>query len=685
MQGTTSVAGKPKALTNVCGQRHLADMDLAAVGHHLLNMNTPTPSFLADKGLSLLLFGGKGGVGKTSCAVATALKLAQTAPQSAFLLVSTDPAHSLADSLAGLAPPPNLQVTELDAQECLAAFNRQHGPKLYAIASRGTFLDHYDISRFLDLSLPGLDELMASLEIAGWVAAQRYQTIVMDTAPTGHTLRLLAMPALLHNWLGALDALLAKHRYMRQLFSDAVNRDEIDAFLEELAGSVKQMETLLQDSGRSRFVPVMLAEEMSLSETRFLLAELKRAQVPVNDIVVNRLFPKNECPVCADGLVQQSRILSEILSSRDLSPYTWWGVPLYPKEVCGADGLDAFWQGLTRLTKEPVSPETPIPPIRPWVETAVRPPGEKSLLLFAGKGGVGKTTLACATSVRLAQDSPAREILLLSTHPAHSLADCLGVPVGPAPKRICPGLTALEIDAAAEFRALKQLYSEELRSFLRSLLPDMDLAFDREAMERIVDLSPPGLDEVMALTRVMDLCDQNQYRTLVLDSAPTGHLIRLLEMPELVDRWLKVFFGLFLKYKQIFRLPKVSQRLVEMSKALKRLRALLADPAQCALYGVTILTDMAFEETKDLLAACQRMQVNAPVLFLNLATPPSDCRLCSALRRRESVIEQKFRRAFPTAAQVVVYRRGEPRGLARLGELGHVLYAAPATKDANHA
>jgi arsenite-transporting ATPase len=246
-------------------------------------------------------------------------------------------------------------------------------------------------------------------------------------------------------------------------------------------------------------------------------------------------------------------------------------------------------------------------------------------------------------------------------------------------------LTALEIDAQAEFRALKQLYSEELRSFLRSLLPEMDLAFDREAMERIVDLSPPGLDEVMALIRAMDLCHQNHYRTLVLDSAPTGHLIRLLETPELVDGWLRAFFGLFLKYNRIFRLPKVSQRLVEMSKAIKRLRALLADPAQCALYGVAILTDMAFEETKDLWAACQRMQVNAPLLFLNLATPPCDCPLRSALRRQEWVIEQRFRRAFPTTAQVLVYRHGEPRGLARLAELGHALYAAPAPKEVCHA
>ena len=288
-----------------------------------------------------------------------------------------------------------------------------------------------------------------------------------------------------------------------------------------------------------------------------------------------------------------------------------------------------------------------------------RLPGEKSLLLFAGKGGVGKTTLACATALRFARDSPAGEVLLFSTDPAHSLAGCLGAPVGPAPKRICPGLAALEMDAAAEFRALKQLYSEELQSFLRSLLPEMDLAFDREAMERIVDLSPPGLDEVMALTRVMDLCDQHRYRTLVLDSAPTGHLIRLLEMPELVDRWLKVFFGLFLKYKQIFRLPKVSQRLVEMSKALKRLRALLADPARCALYGVAILTDMAFEETKDLLAACQRMQVNAAVALPQSGHPAR--RLPLVLRPAAPGVRHR------TKISAGLPRRGASRGLSARG------------------
>jgi len=651
-------------------------------------MCAPTPSFFADHGLRLLLFGGKGGVGKTSCATATALKLAQNSPETAFLLVSTDPAHSVMDSLAGSNPPPNLEITELDAQECLAAFKRQHSLKLQEIASRGTFLDQEDINSFLDLSLPGLDELMAALEIAHWVETRPQQCVVVDTAPAGHTLRLLAMPALLRKWLEALNALLAKHRYLKKLYGAAAQIDEIDQFLLDLGASVQRLEALLGDAARCRFVPVMLAEEMSYRETCAVLDELKRRRVPVTDVVINRLYPENGCPVCLEGRGLQVPILRKIFKGRHFSQCSLWAVPLYPWEVRGTEALRAFWEGATNLTEVHAPSRRPLTTAFACVEvdadaesSSVAP----TLLLFAGKGGVGKTTLACATSLRLAQSFPGAEVLLFSTDPAHSLSTCLKMPVGPTPQRVCPGLTALEIDAEAEFNALKRLYSEELKSFLQALLPGMDLAFDREAMGRILDLAPPGLDEVIALTRVMELLEQRRYQTLVLDSAPTGHLIRLLETPELVDRWLKVFFGLFLKYRQIFRLPQVSQRLVEMSKHLKRLRTLLTDSEQCALHAVTILTDMAFEETKDLLAVCERMQIHVPVLFLNLATPRSACPLCAAVRRRELLVREELREAFPNLRQVLVYRLGEPRGLERLGTLARALYQTPAPMCLNYA
>ena len=100
---------------------------------------TGAPGFLVPRHLQLLIFGGKGGVGKTTCAAAAALRLAARAPQLSFLLVSTDPAHSLADSLAELVPPANLKVLELDPQEYLADFKKKHDDQLREIASRGNF------------------------------------------------------------------------------------------------------------------------------------------------------------------------------------------------------------------------------------------------------------------------------------------------------------------------------------------------------------------------------------------------------------------------------------------------------------------------------------------------------------------------------------------------------------------
>ena len=168
---------------------------------------------------------------------------------------------------------------------------------------------------------------------------------------------------------------------------------------------------------------------------------------------------------------------------------------------------------------------------------------------------------------------------------------------------------------------MKQQYAGDIEKFLETLSSNFDLAFDREVLERTLDLSPPGLDEVMGLTRVMALLASGEFDMLVLDSAATGHLIRLLELPEIIDQWLKAFFDLFLKYQQIFRLTEFSQELVSLSKNLKKLRQLLNDPAQSALYAVSIPTDMAFEETRDLLAACGRLGMNVPGIFLNLVTP----------------------------------------------------------------
>ncbi|MCX5855946.1 MAG: ArsA family ATPase, partial [Deltaproteobacteria bacterium] len=190
------------------------------------------PGFLTDVNVQLLLFGGKGGVGKTTASAATALHLASLYPEKSLLLVSTDPAHSLADSFDGTVPPANLQVMELDVQAYLADFKEKNRQ------------------------------------------------------------RLMEMPDLIRKWLEALDALLAKHRYMKKLFRGTYERDDLDHFIEGLAASVKQMEKLLKDHRQCQFVPVMLAEALSIEETLDLIRELQRLRIGVVDVVINRLYPE---------------------------------------------------------------------------------------------------------------------------------------------------------------------------------------------------------------------------------------------------------------------------------------------------------------------------------------------------------------------------------------------------------
>ena len=655
------------------------------------------PGFLNDGNIRLLLFGGKGGVGKTTASAATALELALRHPERSLLLISIDPAHSLQDSFSGAKPPPNLKVLELDAQAYLHAFQEKNRQRLREIASRGTFLDEEDINRFMELSLPGMDELMAFLEISRWVKEGTYSGIIMDTAPTGHTLRLMEMPDMIRKWLEALDALLAKHRYMKKLFRGSYERDDLDHFIEGLAASVKQMEKLLKDHQQCRFVPVMLAEALSIEETLDLIRELQRLHIGVVDVVINRLYPESPCLTCRHIRARQLQELARIFKEPVFSKLRLWGVPMYPEEIRGMESLRSFWEGLeegmgtdlaemgTDLKSVPIlsvppAEEAPLslPPVTPRVDSPPPlPPPETAMLVFAGKGGVGKTTLACATALRLARAYTGKRILLFSADPAHSLADCLNMPLGPKPKQAAPGLWAMEMDATADFVSLKNQYRKELSQFLSRLMPNLDLTFDREVMERIMDLSPPGIDELMALAAVMDFLTSEGYDLLVLDAAPTGHLIRLLELPEIIEEWLKAFFSLFLKYRKIFRLPGISQRLVRLSKDLKRLRAILRDPSQAALYAASILTEMSFAETTDLVAACGRLEIPVPCLFLNMATPDGPDPLCRSLFQRESAVREKFAITFPGISRPVVHRQSDPRGIENLDALGQILYRSP--------
>lgn len=632
------------------------------------------PQFLDDTSLKLVFFGGKGGVGKTTCACATALTIAARRPAQSFLLVSTDPAHSLLGVLAGQKLPPNLEVQELDAAASLRAFQAKHGSALKEIAERGTFLDQEDLKDLMNLSLPGMDELAAYLDVADWLKQGRYDCIVVDTAPTGHTLRLLEMPDLIRRWLTALDSLLAKHRYIRRHFAGDARVDHLDRFLLDMDDSLKALEKLMKDRTLCRFVLITLAEPLSMDESVDLALTLSKLHIPMTDLVVNRMLPVNDCPNCQAGRNRQLRVLKG--AAERLREPRFWILPLFAEEPQGVALYHVWSQGRSLDMIPPVSPPGNDLPMR-VEDAAPLPAATLRLLLFAGKGGVGKTTMACATALRLHSEHSSLRVLLFSADPAHSLSDCLGVAVTNEPTPILPGLNAQEIDAEADFAQIREAYREELEAFLTESLPHLDITFDREVMEHLLDLAPPGLDEIMALTAVSEHLGSGCYDVVILDAAPSGHLIRLLQLPELIGEWLKLFFSLLLKYRRVMRLPRLSERLVKLSRELKSLRALLRDPAQTALYIVTIPTHLAVEKTAEMADALHRLGVNAHALFINQITPPSGCQLCSALNKREAAQIKRARTIFAHQAQTRIFRQADPGGIRGLTELGCLLYRQP--------
>jgi arsenite-transporting ATPase len=390
--------------------------------------------------------------------------------------------------------------------------------------------------------------------------------------------------------------------------------------------------------------------------------------------VVNQLQPVHDCEHCNHQNIRQVQALKTAFTS--VFDSIFWGLPMAAAEPRGPLLYD-LWQSVymvdfdakesTHSEKEHKPPFVVITPLEPPAETL-------RVILFAGKGGVGKTTTACATALRVHHDHSEKRVLLFSTDPAHSLSDCLCMPINSIPTKVVDNLDAQEINAEANFASIRHKFSEELDTFLKQALQNLDLTFDREVMEHLLDLAPPGLDEIMALTEIMDHIDHGIYDVIVVDAAPIGHLLRLLEMPELIRDWLKLFFNLLLKYRDVMRLPYLSGRLVALSRGLKGLQSLLQDPEKTGVYVVTIPTELAIDKTIGMVSSLQQVGVQLQGLLMNQITPINTCDFCQSKSSREATQIERARNIFSDQPQAGIYKHINPSGITMLASLGNSLY-----------
>ena len=297
---------------------------------------------LENNDLKLIIFGGKGGVGKTSCAIATALALAE---KFKTLLISTDPAHSVSDCLeqhigfkvTKVDGTDNLSAIEVFADEALSGFIGEHQAALKKLLETSTNLDNEDIEEMLKLSIPGIDEVMSFKTIIDFIEEGHYEKYVVDTAPTGHALRLISSPKLLDEWIKVAARMRWKYRYMITSFSGSYHQDEVDAFLLGLKKTVKRIENLLKDNTKCEFVPVCIPESMAIMETGRLLDELGKSEIIPRQIIVNNVMVSEGCDFCKGRKNGQLLYLQDI--DKTFGHFNKVEVPVFSEEIKGLKAL----------------------------------------------------------------------------------------------------------------------------------------------------------------------------------------------------------------------------------------------------------------------------------------------------------------------------------------------------------
>ena len=273
---------------------------------------------------------------------------------------------------------------------------------------------------------------------------------------------------------------------------------------------------------------------------------------------------------------------------------------------------------------------------------------DRAVLFFGGKGGVGKTT--CASAMALAASRLGKRVLLVSTDPAHSTSDIFERRIGPEPIEISRTLSAMEIDAGVE----SQQYVAGVKEHIAQLFGHAIL---KEA-NRQIDLAAtmPGVDEVALFDRMGALIrgEDSRFDLIVFDTAPTGHTLRLIRMPELMESWIRALSRsrrAMLGVDQDDKEDPIMRTLNERLERLRLLRARLASGRTTGFVVVLIPERLPIEETSRAIGQLDEVGVKVGSLIVNRVLPEqSTDPFLSARRRQEDVYLAEIDRRFAAHA-----------------------------------
>lgn len=452
-----------------------------------------------------LFYTGKGGVGKTSVACATAVTLADSGQK--VLLVSTDPASNLQDvfntDLGSKGTPikevPNLVVANLDPIKAAADYKES-----VVAPFRGKLPEAVITNMEEQLSGSCTVEIAAFNEFSSFITdekmQQEYDHIIFDTAPTGHTLRMLQLPSAWSNFISE-----STHgaSCLGQL-----------AGLEDKKEMYKKAVETLADGKQTTLVLVSRPEAAPLKEAERASDELAALGVNNQTMVINGVLPSHDDAISQSLFDKQQKALAAMPDGlKDIQKYS---IPLRAYNITGMDNVRAFLTKDQYKVSEEQLKAAKLPALQQIVDDLLE--NQKKVIFTMGKGGVGKTTLAAAIALRLSQAG--KKVHLTTTDPAAHLKFVLSE---------ASGIAMSYIDEEAELKK----YQDEVLAKARETMSEEDIAYVEE------DLRSPCTQEIAVFRAFAQIVEKAEEQIVVIDTAPTGHTLLLLDATQSYHREVK--------------------------------------------------------------------------------------------------------------------------------------------------
>jgi len=607
-----------------------------------------------------IFFSGKGGVGKTSMACVSAVRYADEGKRT--LIVTTDPASNLADvfeqtighRITPIAGVPNLWAMEIDPDRATEEYkDRALAPIRAVFPPQIVRVIEEQMSGPCTAEVAAFDRFTDFLDVPTQ-NEQAFDVVVFDTAPTGHTLRLLELP---FAWSHSIDA--AAGGSGQTCIGPA-------AAIQDAKLKYERAMTIMGDPTQTTFVFVLHPEAIAVRETQRAIAELSKLDIHAHQLIINGIIPPEEKanPLFAARAEMQARYLQQIETEIPLPARRMF---LLSGEIKGVgrvrDVGRMFFDGKRDTATRAVLCH---PAALPYTSSSdilqrILPNSHRRTLFFAGKGGVGKTVASCITAVWLARQG--YRTLLVTTDPAAHLGDVLGVPVGDqvAPVAGVPNLWAAKIDPKAAAEAYKARILEDARR--RGRPPEAIKVMAEE-------LDSPCTEEMAAFDRFIDYASHEEdWQVIVFDTAPTGHTLRLLELP--MDWSQQLDVRVFVSVDSTAADDVAKQRFGQVI-------AMMRDPERTTFAFVMYPEATPILEAYRAVEELRSVGIEPRLVVANMVLPPEQCTTpfsCARWSMQEKYLAEIAER-FAVPILHIPLQPQEVKGLPMVEALGEQILAA---------